>query len=173
MFLLAVKHSIYSSQWIPLHLFCSTWILAWVFFSLFCFVRCFWLTRCYEMIISWFFITTTKHNYVIFYTNIYMVIHSLKIKHIVIRLIEQLESIFITIFYLFIFYFIYLFFFFEIGKSQGFFKKSFLIACPTHTNPPGSGLGTRGTSRASWCQAPSLAFLKGPLFLINDFIYIK
>ena len=25
-----------------------------------------------------------------------------------------------------------------------FFKKSLLLACPTHTNPPGSGLGTGG-----------------------------
>ena len=41
MLLLAITHSIYSSQWIPLHFFCSRWILAWVFFSLFCFVRCF------------------------------------------------------------------------------------------------------------------------------------
>ena len=41
MLLLAVSHSIYSSQWIPLHFFCSRWILAWIFFSLFCFVRCF------------------------------------------------------------------------------------------------------------------------------------
>ena len=25
-----------------------------------------------------------------------------------------------------------------------FFLKSLLVACPTHTNPPGSGLGTGG-----------------------------
>ena len=35
---------------------------------------------------------------------------------------------------LFFFPFVFLFFFF----------KSLLVACPTHTNPPGSGLGTGG-----------------------------
>ena len=37
------------------------------------------------------------------------------------------------LFYLFIYLFIYFYFF-----------KSLLVACPTHTNPPGSGLGTGG-----------------------------
>ena len=38
--------------------------------------------------------------------------------------------------------FIYLFFYFIFCFI--FFLKSLLVACPTHRNPPGSGLGTRG-----------------------------
>ena len=43
-----------------------------------------------------------------------------------VRLLGSLRIVFIY----FLFYFIFL--------------KSLLVACPTHTNPPGSGLGTRG-----------------------------
>ena len=100
MLLLAVAHSIYSSLWIRLHFFCSRWILAWVFFSLFCFVWCFLVDKinvrsCVSPP------PTTRQTPVGGY-----------------------------IFYLLFFYY--------------YFLKSLLLACPTHTNPPGSGLGTRG-----------------------------
>ena len=40
---------------------------------------------------------------------------------------------------LFVCLFVYVFILFYLFK-----KKSLLVACPTHTNPPGSGLGTGG-----------------------------
>ena len=54
---------------------------------------------------------------------------------------DLLSAYFFMLFYFILFFLFCAFFFFFFFF---FFFKFLLVACPTHTNPPGSGLGTGG-----------------------------